>query len=87
MQCATPDAVARLVHTKLATQADHLWEIYFTIQEHSSLTAFLQNVLATEERKLGQPEGALIQVSVVWHVYLGIIEVAYILLAFVLLKL
>ncbi|XP_022783821.1 E3 ubiquitin-protein ligase rnf213-alpha-like [Stylophora pistillata] len=63
MQCATPDAVARLVHTKLATQADHLWEIYFTIQEHSSLTAFLQNVLATEERKSGQPEGALIQVT------------------------
>ena len=64
LQCATPDAVARLVHTKLATQADELWEIYFTGQEHSSLTAFLRNVLTTEERKLSQPEGTLIQARV-----------------------
>ena len=64
MQCATPDAVARLVHTKLGTQADQLWEIYFTGQEHSSLTAFLRNVLTAKDRKLNEPEGTLIQVRV-----------------------
>ena len=78
LQCATPDAVARLVHTKLATQADQLWEIYFTGQEHSSLTAFLRNVLTTEEKKLGQPEGTLIQVRVLWHIYVSTTEVPYI---------
>ena len=78
MQRATPDAVARLVHTKLATQADQLWEIYFGSQEHSSLTAFLRKVLTTEERKLDQPEGTLIQVRVLWHMYLSTSEVAHI---------
>ncbi|PFX29705.1 E3 ubiquitin-protein ligase RNF213 [Stylophora pistillata] len=63
IQCATPDAVARLVHTKASTQADDLWVTYFTAQEHSSLTAFLRKVLTTEESKLGQPEGTLIQVT------------------------
>ncbi|KAJ7339580.1 hypothetical protein OS493_005983 [Desmophyllum pertusum] len=61
LQCATPDAVARLPCTQLAQQADNLWATYFTMQEHSSLTAFLRNVLTTEERRSGK--GTLIQVT------------------------
>ena len=61
LQCATPDAVARLPCTQLAQQADNLWATYFTTQEHSSLTAFLRNVLTTEERQ--RDKGSLIQVS------------------------
>ena len=60
LQCATPDAVARLPCTQLAQQADRLWSTYFTTQEHSSLTAFLKKVLTTEER--GEDMGSLIQV-------------------------
>ena len=59
MQCATPDAVARLPCTQLAQQAGKLWSTYFTMQEHSSLTAFLKNVLTIEER---EDKGSLIQV-------------------------
>ena len=61
LQCATPDAVARLPCTQLAQQADKLWSTYFTMQEHSSLTAFLKNVLTIEERG---DKGSLIQVIV-----------------------
>ena len=61
LQCATPDAVARLPCTQLAQQADILWSTYFTMQEHSSLTAFLRNVLTGEER--GSDKGTLIQVN------------------------
>ncbi|XP_068694638.1 E3 ubiquitin-protein ligase rnf213-alpha-like [Montipora foliosa] len=61
LQCATPDAVARLPRTQLAQQADILWSTYFTMQEHSSLTAFLRNVLTGEER--GSDKGTLIQVT------------------------
>ena len=60
LQCATPDAVARLPYTQLAQQADRLWSTYFTTQKHSSLTAFLKNVLAIEERE--EDIGSLIQV-------------------------
>ena len=63
LQCATPDAVARLPCTQLAQQADNLWATYFTVQEHSSLTAFLRNVLTTEEKR--EDKGTLIQVSTV----------------------
>ena len=63
LQCATPDAVARLQCTQLGQQSDKLWETYFTVQEHSSLTAFLRNVLTTEERK--SDKGILIQVCAV----------------------
>ena len=59
MQCATPDAVARLPCTQLAQQGEKLWSTYFTMQEHSSLTAFLKNVLTIEER---EDKGCLIQV-------------------------
>ena len=61
LQCATPDAVARLPCTQLAQQADNLWATYFTTQEHSSLTAFLRNVLTMEERH--RDKGTLIQVG------------------------
>ena len=61
LKCATPDAVARLPSTHLAQQADELWTNYFTVQEHSSLTAFLRNVLTTKGGKSGK--GSLIQVS------------------------
>ena len=61
LQCATPDAVARLRYTELAQQADELWATYFEVQEHSSLTAFLRNVLTTEQGKTGK--GRLIQVK------------------------
>ncbi|KAK2555497.1 E3 ubiquitin-protein ligase rnf213-alpha [Acropora cervicornis] len=60
LQCATPDAVARLPCTKLAQQAAMLWSTYFTTQEHSSLTAFLKNVLTIEERA-EEDVGCLIQ--------------------------
>ena len=86
LQCATPDAVARLRYTELAQQADELWATYFEVQEHSSLTAFLRSVLTTEQRKTGK--GRLIQVkcknyffSVEYelgsvHIYPGIFESA-----------
>ncbi|XP_078381354.1 E3 ubiquitin-protein ligase rnf213-alpha-like isoform X3 [Oculina patagonica] len=61
LQCATPDAVARLPCTQLAQRADNLWATYFTVQEHSSLTAFLRNVLTTEQRR--SEKGTLIQVT------------------------
>ena len=61
LKCATPDAVARLPSTHLAQQADELWANYFTVQEHSSLTAFLRNVLTTEGGN--SAKGSLIQVS------------------------
>ncbi|XP_067056125.1 E3 ubiquitin-protein ligase rnf213-alpha-like isoform X2 [Acropora muricata] len=61
LQCATPDAVARLPCTQLAQHADRLWSTYFTTQEHSSLTAFLKKILTTEER--GEGMGSLIQIT------------------------
>ncbi|XP_015757858.1 PREDICTED: E3 ubiquitin-protein ligase RNF213-like [Acropora digitifera] len=62
LQCATPDAVARLPCTQLAQQAAMLWSTYFTTQEHSSLTAFLKSVLTIEERAK-EDMGCLIQVT------------------------
>ena len=67
LQCATPDAVARLPCTQLAQQADMLWSTYFTMQEHSSLTALLKNVLTIEERA-EEDMGRLIQVIDVYTV-------------------
>ena len=67
LQCATPDAVARLPFTQLAQQTDMLWSTYFTMQEHSSLTALLKNVLTIEERA-EEDMGRLIQVIDVYTV-------------------
>ena len=61
LQCATPDAVARLPSTHLKEQADDLWTAYFKVQKHSSLSAFLRNVLTTEGGN--SEKGSLIQVS------------------------
>ena len=48
LQCATPDAVARLSTSAIFEQASNLWDVYFSRQNHSSLADFLENALMEE---------------------------------------
>ncbi|XP_065844224.1 E3 ubiquitin-protein ligase rnf213-alpha-like isoform X2 [Oscarella lobularis] len=57
LQCATPDAVARLGYSRLSSQSRLLWDTYFVTQEHSSLTDYLSIQLKKEK------ESQLIQVT------------------------
>jgi hypothetical protein len=60
VQCATPDAMARLSRTKLKFQAKDLWDMYFRQQEHSSLQTCLAQLLNKAETRQA---GCLVQVS------------------------
>ena len=65
LEMATPDAIARLLHTALERQAPHIWNAYFKEQQHSSLGTFISHVLNLEDRRFDEKrqEGLLIQVS------------------------
>ena len=64
LQCAFPDAVARLQSTQLHADADDLWTAYFTEQQHSSLAAFVREILANDEPTFARKreDGFLVQV-------------------------
>lgn len=61
MQCASPDAIARLPATRLKPFAMELWAAYFDHQKHSSLVEYLNYVLEVKER-YEEREGVLAQV-------------------------
>lgn len=69
LEMATPDAIARLPATHLEGEARDLWNIYFDEQQHSSLAAFMTNVLALDDIHLDEKlqEGFLIQVILYLH--------------------
>ncbi|XP_065826351.1 E3 ubiquitin-protein ligase RNF213-like isoform X2 [Oscarella lobularis] len=48
MECAAPDAVARLQVSRLRTKASVWWDIYFKEQKHSSLADYLYSQLKRE---------------------------------------
>ena len=48
MECAAPDAVARLQVSRLRTEASVWWDIYFKEQKHSSLADYLYSQLKRE---------------------------------------
>ena len=49
LQLATPDALARVHHSKLHKEAEEYWEIYFSQQNHSSLNMFLEDFFRNED--------------------------------------
>ena len=49
LQLATPDALARVHHSKLCKEAEEYWEIYFNQQNHSSLNMFLEGFFRNED--------------------------------------
>ena len=49
LNCATPDAVARLHVSSLSDKAKILWDIYFCEQHHSSLLEYLRANIAEAE--------------------------------------
>ena len=61
MQCASPDAIARLPATKLKHDADELWTEYFRNQKHGSLKDYLVHCLGNN--KDPESDGSLVQVS------------------------
>ena len=65
LEMATPDAIARLLHTALERRAPHIWNAYFKKQQHSSLATFMSHVLNSEDSHFDEKrqEGFLIQVS------------------------
>ena len=64
LQCATPDAVARLPSTSLAGEASDIWDKYFCQQQHSSLASYLSYVLNHQDPVLEKrrKDGLLLQV-------------------------
>ena len=59
LNCATPDAVARLHVSQLSCEANHLWDIYFSQQRHSSLLDYLKAKLVESDTE----ESLLLQVT------------------------
>ena len=49
LNCASPDAVARLHVSSLSADAGKLWDIYFCEQQHSSLLEYLKAKIAKVE--------------------------------------
>jgi hypothetical protein len=62
LQCASPDAIARLPASKLKHDADAIWIEYFKNQKHGSLKEYLVHCL--RENKDTENNGSLVQVSV-----------------------
>ena len=60
---ATPDAIARLPASGLKGEAREMWQTYFYEQQHSSLAAFMLDVLTLEE-KGKREKGLFIQVRI-----------------------
>jgi hypothetical protein len=61
LQCASPDAIARLRATELKHDAEELWKEYFRNQKHGSLKDYLVNCLGNN--KDTENDGSLVQVS------------------------
>ena len=59
LNCATPDAVARLHVSQLSGEASRLWELYFSQQRHSSLLDYLRAKLVENSLE----ESLLLQVT------------------------
>lgn len=60
LQCASPDAIARLPFTKLKRYAEELWTEYFTNQRHGSLKDYLVHYLRKDTTEY---DGSLVQVG------------------------
>jgi hypothetical protein len=63
LQCASPDAIARLPATKLELDAEKLWAEYFRNQKHGSLKDYLVHCLGND--KDTENNNSLVQVSFV----------------------
>ncbi|KAJ7339384.1 hypothetical protein OS493_005779 [Desmophyllum pertusum] len=65
LEMAAPDAIARLPATRLEGRARGIWNAYFHEQQHSSLAAFMHNVLYLDDIHLDKrrQEGLLIQIT------------------------
>jgi hypothetical protein len=61
LQCASPDAIARVPATELKYDADELWTEYFRNQKHGSLKDYL--VYCLKNIKDTESDGFLVQVS------------------------
>ena len=61
LQCASPDAIARLPATELKFDADEICKEYFKKQKHGSLKDYLIHCLRINENT--EKDGALVQVS------------------------
>jgi hypothetical protein len=61
LQCASPDAIARLPATKLKHDAEELWTEYFRNQKHGSLKEYLVHCLGSDEDT--ENDSSLVQVS------------------------
>ena len=61
LQCASPDAIARLPATKLRYNADEIWREYFKVQKHGSLKDYLAHCLGDDKDTASG--GSLVQVS------------------------
>ena len=62
LQCASPDAIARLPATKLKHDAENLWTEYFINQKHGSLKDYLVHYL-TRYVDNAENDGSLVQVG------------------------
>jgi hypothetical protein len=71
LQCASPDAIARLRETKLKDHADEIWTEYFENQKHGSLKEYL--VHCFRDDKDNGNNSSLVQVSflILSKIYLG----------------
>ena len=62
LQCASPDAIARLPATKLQPDADEIWKEYFKNQRHGSLKEYLVYCLEDDKNSKNGGRGSLVQV-------------------------
>ena len=64
LEMATPDAIARLPASGLKAEARIIWNIYFHEQQHSSLAAFMRQILNLDDFHLGRKrkDGLFVQV-------------------------
>ena len=87
LQCASPDAIARLPATELKHDAEKLWREYFINQEHGSLKDYLVHCLGNVDDT--EYDGSLVQVSFslyhivvihlkFWMILVSFFEVVYI---------
>ncbi|XP_028416584.1 E3 ubiquitin-protein ligase rnf213-alpha-like [Dendronephthya gigantea] len=60
LQCASPDAIARLPATRMKGDAEKLWNVYFKTQRHGSLKDYL---VACLDRVTPEKHGSLIQIT------------------------
>ena len=63
LQCASPDAIARLPATQLKHDGEKLWREYFTNQKHGSLKDYLVHYLRYIDN--AENDGSLVQVGCV----------------------